>query len=61
LHPTANFIAREYNSKYKIEVAFFISTFYEASGAIDEKGKEKTPKAGVSLKALGLGIWLRAI
>lgn len=29
-----------------IEVALFISIFYEVSGTFEEKGKEKAPKAG---------------
>lgn len=32
----------------EIEVAFFKSTFYEVSGTDEEKGKERTPKAGTA-------------
>ena len=40
-----------YNIVIGIEVASFIITFYEVSGTDEEKGKEKTPKAEVSLRA----------
>lgn len=52
---------RIYNKKQNwIEVAFFISTFYQVSGTVYVEGKGKDAESGSRLKASGLGIRLRA-
>ncbi len=48
-HFVDNSYHRLYNeANTEIEVAFFKSTFYEVSGADEEKGKERTPKVGTA-------------